>query len=179
MKPMVSPKEDWPVVQWAANHGFQQIQKAFEGIFQNLKVPGLSWFFSGPILWWSRLNALEGGTSDKVSHQVAQLIQQDSPQRERLTDGIYLPNDPKHPLARLDQTFKMVKQCSSIEKKIREAIKTKTLPKKRVNQLVDEAFEKRVITREEWEIFKKTAEARMEAIQVDAFSQKEFLARQG
>jgi acyl-CoA dehydrogenase len=171
--------EDWPVVQLATNYGFQQIQKSFEGIFENIQVPGLTWFFKGPITWWTRLNALDGEVSDKVSHQVAQLIQQDSEQRDRLTDGIYMPTDPSEALAKLDQTFKMVKKAEGIERKIRKAVKAKTLPKGRVPQLLDQALEKQVITQEEYNTIKKAEEMRNDAIQVDSFTQERYLARKG
>lgn len=172
-------KEDWPLVEYAANYGFTQIQNAFEGIFENLKVPGLSWFFSGPIAWWSRFNSLTGQSSDKVTHEVAQLIQQDSEQRDRLTDGIYLSKDPKDGLARLDQTFKMVKKSEAIEKKIRKAVRAKTLPKKRTIDLLNLALEKSVITQEEFQTLKKTEEMRSDAVQVDSFTQEQYIHRRG
>ena len=170
-------KEDWPVVQLAANHGFREIQIAFEGIFQNLTVPGLTWLFKGPINWWTRFNALSGPTSDILSHKVAQLIQQDSEQRERLTEGIYMSDDPEDPLTRLDQTFKYVKKAQDIEKKIRKAVKDKTLPKKRVRFLFDMALEKSVITQEEFDVLKKSQEMRNDAIQVDSFTQDQYIKR--
>ncbi len=169
------PKEDWPIVQYAANMGFQEIQKAFQGIFENIKVPGLSWFFNGPLAWWTRFNSLDGEVSDKLSHQVSKLIQEDSPQRDRLTEGIYLSDDPNDPLARLDQAFKMVKKAEAVERKIRQAVKTKTLPKKRAAQLLDLALEKNVITQDEYQIIKKAEEMRNDAIQVDSFSQEDYV----
>ena len=172
-------KEDWPVVEFAANYGFGQIQKAFEGIFENLKVPGLSWFFSGPVAWWARFNSLDGEVSDKTSHEVAQLIQQDSEQRDRLTQGIYLSDNPEDALTRLDQTFKMVKKAEGVERKIRKAVKDKTLPKKRVSQLLDLALEKSVITKEEFDSIKKAEDMRNDAIQVDSFTQADYIARKG
>lgn len=171
--------EDWPLVEYSANHGFQQIQKAFEGIFENLKVPGLSWFFAGPVTWYTRLNALTGETKDKLSHKVAKLIQQDTEQRDRLTDGIFMSKDPEDALRKLDDTFKMVKKAEGIERKIKKAVKAKTLPKKRVNMLVDEALEKNVITQEEFNTLKKSIEMRNDAIQVDSFTQERYLARKG
>ena len=78
-------KEDWPVIQYVASHAFGEIQKAFEGIFENLKVPGLSWFFRGPVNWWMRLNSLDTPLSDSLSHKLAHLIQQDGEQRDRLS----------------------------------------------------------------------------------------------
>ncbi len=172
-------KEDLPVVQFAVDYGFQEIQRSFEGIFENLPVPGLGWLFRGPITWWTRFNALTGDTSDKVSHQVAKLIQQDSEQRDRLTQGIFMSKNPKDALTRLDNTFKMVKKAESIEKKIRNAVKAKTLPKQRVAKLIELALEKKVITQEEYETLSKAQEMRNDAIQVDSFTQEQYLARRG
>ncbi len=172
-------KEDWPLIEYTANHGFQQIQKAFEGIFENIQVPGLSWFFNGPVAWWARFNSLDGAISDKVSHQVAHLIQQDTEQRDRLTTGIYLPDDPTNPLTRLDQTFKMVKSAEAVERKIKQAVRAKTLPRKRVAQLFDEALAQKVISQEEYDMVKKAQEMRNDAIQVDSFTQEEYVNREG
>lgn len=172
-------KEDWPIVQYTANMGFQEIQKGFEGIFENIKVPGLSWLFNGPFAWWTRFNSLDGEVSDKLSHELAHLIQQDTEQRDRLTQGIYLSDDPEEPLTRLDNAFKMVKKAETIERKIRKAVKDKTLPKKRASFLLDEALQKNVITQEEFDTIKKAEEMRNDAIQVDSFTQEEYLNRKG
>ncbi len=58
-------------------------------------------------------------------------------------------------------------------------MKAKTLPKKRVAQLIDLALEKSVITKEEFETLKKAQEMRDDSIQVDSFTQEQYLARKG
>ena len=169
-------KEDWPVIQYVSNHAFGEIQKAFEGIFENLKIPGLSWFLRGPVNWWMRLNSLDSPLSDSLSHKLAHLIQQDSEQRDRLTKGIYISDDPCDGLNRLDQTFKVVKKAEAVERKIRKARRSRILPKKRVMHIMDMALEKSVITKEEYELIKKAEEMRNDAIQVDSFTQEDYLA---
>ncbi|MCJ8276463.1 MAG: DUF1974 domain-containing protein, partial [Bdellovibrionales bacterium] len=149
------------------------------GIFQNLPVPGLTWFMKGPVFWWTRFNAVGSGVDDKNSHKVAKLIQEDTEQRDRLTEGVYIGESINDPAFRLDQAFKMVKKAEGIEKKIKKAVRAKTLPKKRVNQLIDEALEKNVITKEEYETLSKATEMRNDAIQVDDFSQEQYLGRKG
>ena len=172
-------KEDWPVVEYAAKHGLSEIQKAFDGIFQNLPIPFLSWFIKGPIRWWSRFNSLGDGGSDDLSHKVAKLIQQDTEQRDRLTEGIFMSKEESDPLRILDDSFKMVKKSEAIEKKIKKAVRAKVLPKKRVNQLLDLALEKKVISSEEFADIKKAEEMRYNAVQVDDFSQEEYVNRKG
>ena len=174
-----STKEDWPIVQYTSYYAFDQIQKAFEGIFQNLKIPGFSWFFRGPVTWWTRMNALIGPVPDSLSHKLAHLIQQDTEQRDRLTKGIYLPDDPNDAVARLDQTFKMVKKAETVERKIRKAIRSKVLPKKRVFKVMDLALEKGLITKQEYDVLEKAEKMRNDSIQVDSFTQERYMARKG
>ena len=123
-------KEDYPVVHYATSMAFNEIQKAFDGIFQNLKVPGLTWFFKYPVRWWSRLNTLDSQISDKVSHKVAHLIQEDTEQRDRLTDGIYLGDSPEDPAKKLDLAFKMVKKAEAVERKIKKRSRRRSFLKR-------------------------------------------------
>lgn len=172
-------KEDEPIIRYALDHAFGEMQKAFDGLLQNLGVPGLNWFFSGPLRWWGQFNSFTGQVSDKVTHQISKLIQIDGEQRNRLTEGIYLPKDPNQAAAKLENAFKLVKQSEGIESKIRKAIKNKTLPKKQIPQLLDLAVEKSVITKDEFSVVKRAVEARLDAIQVDDFTQDQYLKRNG
>lgn len=172
-------KEDLPIVQHALDMALLEIQRGFEGLFANLEVPGLTWFFRGPLSWWARLNAFKSSVLDDRSHLVAQMIQEDSEQRERMTSGIYFPKNQNEGLAILDTAFKAVKQAEQIEKKVRQAVRDKQLPKIKSDKIYDEALSKNVITRAEYDQLKKAAELRWNAIQVDDFSQKEYLERRG
>ena len=172
-------KEDLPVLQYVMNRAFNEMQFAIVGILENLQIPGLTWFFRGPLAWWARMNTFDSQISDKISHKVAKLIQQDTEQRDRLTEGIYLHPHPEDGARRIDNAFKMVKKAEDVERKIKKAIRAKTLPKKRIRFLVDEALEKNVITKDEYEALSQAVEMRLDAIQVDDFSQAEYLARKG
>ncbi|HYR27323.1 MAG TPA: acyl-CoA dehydrogenase, partial [Thermoanaerobaculia bacterium] len=81
-------KEDLPFVHFSMNHALNEIQRAFDGIFGNLPVPGLTWLFAGPLRMWSNLNALAGEANDRHTHKIATLILSDSEQRLRHTEGI-------------------------------------------------------------------------------------------
>jgi acyl-CoA dehydrogenase len=172
-------KEDLPIVKYSLELALIEIQKGFEGIFANLEVPGLTWFFRGPMSWWVRMNAFTSGISDDLSHKVAQMIQEDGPQRDRLTDGIYLPTNEKEGVAIVDNAFKAVKQAEKVEKKVRQAVRDRVLPKIKSDKIYDEALVKKVITQSEYDQLKKAADMRWNAIQVDDFSQKEYLDRRG
>lgn len=170
-------KEDLPYVHYAMNYSLFEIQKAFDGIFRNIKVPGLSWFFNGPLSWWSNFNAIAGEDNDSHSHKIAQLIMTDSEQRDRVSAcTIFMPKDPnKEHLARLDHAFRLVKKSEAIEKKIRLAVRERRLEKAKGLKLIENAFAKGVITAEEKTLIADAEKWRLDAIQVDDFAQEEFL----
>jgi acyl-CoA dehydrogenase len=172
-------KEDLPFVHFCLNHGLYEIQKAFDGIFKNLEVPGLSWFFAGPLRWWSNLNALAGESSDKHTHKIASLMLMDTEQRTRLTEGAYVPTSTTDQLGRLEAAFKVVKRADEAEKKVRKAIKDKRIPKAKGAAAYKAAFDAQVITRDELEDLQRADDVRWDAVQVDDFTQEEFVSHTG
>jgi acyl-CoA dehydrogenase len=169
-------KEDLPFVHFSMNHALYEIQKAFDGIFGNLPVPGLTWLFAGPLRMWSNLNALAGEANDKHTHKIASLILEDSPQRLRHTEGIYIPSNDVEHFGLLEEAFRVVKQAEGIDRKVRAAVKAKTLPKAKGRTLYDSALEKGIITSGEHAVLLRSEELRNAAIQVDDFSQEEYVS---
>lgn len=169
-------KEDLPFVHFTMTHALYEIQKAFDGIFGNLPVPGLTWLFAGPLRMWSNLNALAGEVNDKHTHKIASLILSDSEQRLRHTEGIYVPDNDVEQLGLLEEAFRVVKRAEGIDRKVRAAVKAKTLEKAKGRALYDAALEKNVIAADEHAILLRAEELRTAAVQVDDFSQEEYLA---
>ncbi len=170
-------KEDLPFVHFAMGHALYEIQRAFDGIFTNLEVPLLSWLIRGPIRIWSNFNPLGGEQIDKHTHKIATLILTDGEQRDRLTSGVYMSKDPEDALNRLERTFKTVKLAEGIEKKVRNAVKSNAIPKAKGAALVKSALDAKVITQEEFNTLTQAEKMRYEAIQVDDFSQEEYVGQ--
>lgn len=168
-------REDLPFVHFAMNHALYEIQKAFDGIFANLPVPGLGWLFRGPLRMWSNLNALAGEANDQHTHKIASLILTDSEQRLRHTDGIYVPKNAVEQLGLLEETFRVVKRAEAADRKVRAAVKARTLPKLKGAAAYQAALEKNVIAAAEAKDLALAEELRGKAIQVDDFSQEEYL----
>lgn len=170
-----SKKEDLPLVHYTLSYAFARMQEAFDGIFKNMPVPGLSWLFAGPIRWWSHLNSLGDEAADDISHRIATLIQTEGKQRDRLTEGIFM----SPAMQRLETAFKVIKASEVAEQKIYKAVKEKKLPKKKIALLVEEAFKLGIINEVEVGNLKKSQELRTDAITVDDFSQAEYVSKQG
>ncbi len=168
-------KEDLPFVHYAMNHAFYEMQKAFDGIFANLSVPGLGWFFKHVVRKWSNLNALAGENNDQHVHKIASMILADTEQRIRHTEGVFVPSNTTEQLGMLEHTFKIVKKAEAIEKKMRKAVKDKAIPKARGKALAESALAKGIITKEDVALLAQADVLRTEAIQVDSFSQEEYV----
>ena len=167
-------KEHEPYMRWAMEECMRRIQTAFDGLFENLEVPGLTWFFRYVAAPWSRFNTLGEGASDELGGEIAAGIQTDGGAREWLTDGVYRPDRDDHPLAQMERAFRLSREEYHIGQKVKAAIKRGDLPKKRLDAVVDEAVEKGVITEEERETARRADEAREEYVKVDAFDLDEY-----
>jgi acyl-CoA dehydrogenase len=103
------------------------------------------------------------------------MILADSEQRIRHTEGVFVPKNNIEQLGKLEETFKIVKRAEAIEKRMRQAVKAKTIPKAKGKVLSDSALAKGVITKEEYTDVIRADELRNEAIQVDSFTQDEYV----
>jgi len=169
-------KGDLPFLHWSMQYALAQIQGGFSGLFENLEIPGLGWLFRGPIALWSRINPVGKLPSDKLSGQIARAIQIPGPQRNMLTEGIYLPSDTDEALGKLESAFLLSYEAEAVVRKIKDAIQGRKLPRNRPEQLVAEALEVGIISKKEAELMRETEKARNDAIQVDSFTLEEYMS---
>ena len=168
------PKEEWILVEWGLNYSFYQIQKAIEGILANFNVPVLGFFMKTFLYFFLRLNSLGTAPSDKLSKKIAKKFLDDESFRERLTEDLYIPKNPEHQFQKLKKAYTSIKESEQTIRKIKQSIKDKKLPKKRVRFLIDMALEKNIISEKEHSNLKKSEKDRWDAIQVDSFSEEEY-----
>ena len=168
-------REDRAFFDWSMEYAFDEMQKGFDGLFANMKVPGGTWAFRGPLALWSRINRLSGGPSDRLGHQVARALQTPGPVRDGILPGLYVPNDPEHPLGRMEHALVVCTDAEAIVGKLKDAIRRRELPKAHPAALVAQAVEKGIITEAEAEQLQHAEAVRNDAIQVDAFTLDEYM----
>ncbi len=171
------PEEQEPFLHWSMQYAFAQMQEAFDGLFENLRVPGLTWFLRGVVAPWSRLNTIGEMPSDELGGTLAQAIQEKDGAREWLTKDLYVPDDTDQPLGELEYAFRLDRDAYQVGQKIKDAVRDGALPKKRPDQLLDEAVEEGVITENERDLVLRADEARERYIQVDEFDVDEYRQR--
>jgi acyl-CoA dehydrogenase len=167
-------KEDRALLEWSMQHTFFTIQQAFDGIFAELEVPGLTWLFRGPVSVWSRFNSLSGAPTDENGHRVAKILQTPGEQRDRLTDGIYLPEDRDEAMEKYERTFRLVYESDEIGRRLRAAMKKGTIKQNKIDVMVKDAIAAGVLTEREAVILREAEIAREDAIQVDEFTLEEY-----
>ncbi|MGZ3743542.1 MAG: acyl-CoA dehydrogenase [Pseudobdellovibrionaceae bacterium] len=172
-------EEDLPFAHYNLKLCMAEIQKGFDGIFDNLKIPGLRWFVKGWIGSWSRINSIGSQASDGWSHAIATAMLQEGSVRDRLTQGIFLPTKEGEQLHRLENAFTITLRAEAAEKKIKKAIRDGLLPKKKVALLLDDARSKNVISEEEYKLIQQSDAVRYDAILVDDFSEEQYHATHG
>jgi acyl-CoA dehydrogenase len=168
------PKEQEPFMHWAMQHALARIQEGFDGLFENLRVPGLTWLLRMVVAPWSRLNVIGADPDDALGGRIASAIQEKDGAREWLTKGIYVPEALDEPVGEMEHAFRLSREAYHVGQKIKDAVREGRLPKKRPAQLLDEALEAGVITDEEVETVRRAEAARERYIQVDDFTLEEY-----
>jgi acyl-CoA dehydrogenase len=163
--------EDLIFVQWAMDYSFAQMQQALEGILVNLPIPRI---VRSVLLSIVRVNPLGTLPIDKLGSRVAQVLQTTGEERDHLTAGIYLPKHPDEALGRLEQALKLCEQAEAIMSKVKQAIRAGQLPQGRGETLIETALKTEVITKAEADLIRLAESARLDAIQVDAFTIQEY-----
>jgi len=169
-------REDHVLYRWSMDYAFAEMQKAFDGLYRNFDVPSLGWVFRGPLAFWSRMNPIGTGPRDADGQRIARIMQTPGELRDRLTSGLYLPKDPEEAMGRLEQAFLACVAAEEVLAKIKQAIRSKKLPRQKPMTLLQEALAAGVISSEEIEVVNRAEELRDDAIQVDSFSDEEYRA---
>lgn len=181
--------EDAAYAKYMLKMGLYEIQNAFDGIFDNMfgvKQKSLvgrlvfgtfHLFFKSFLGAWSRINSMGSQASDHLQHVICQSVMTGGEVRDRLTDGIYLPKETTQQLGRLENAMKLVHESAIIEKKISKARRAGQLPRLKGAALSEKAKEAGVITAAEFDLMTKAAAARWDAIQVDDFTEAQYLNR--
>ena len=149
---------DLPALRWVMANGIRTMEQRFAEVLANLPNRLVAWLLKFVV---QPLGARTLGPSDKVVQQCAQMILSPSPERDRLTSGLYHAGaNDDGPLARLERAFLLVTANEPIEKKMRAA------------HIRDwqEAASRGIITAADVEAIKTAHEAVAKVIEVDDFA---------
>jgi acyl-CoA dehydrogenase len=164
-------KDDLPLLHWTCQESIYRAQQALADILTKLPYPPVACLLHGLIFPFGKPNK---PAKDALVHQIAALLTNDTPVRDRLTQGIYINNKPDDATGRIEVAFKAVLAATPVEAKIKLAQKQKQLTKGELSGLVSDALTKNIITKDEAKLLATAERARLQAISVDDFGAGEL-----
>ncbi len=164
------PKEDLAFINWVSQHCMYKAQNALHGLLQNLP--------NRPVAWLARLIIFPMGRhfsppNDKLGHKVASILITPSESRDRLTSGIYIPDNDSDTLGKLEKGFDKVIIADHAEKKLYRGLKGYKPDYNGLEDLIKQGLERNIITEDDARLIREADEARTDIIQVDDFA-KDF-----
>ncbi|MEN8128642.1 MAG: acyl-CoA dehydrogenase [Pseudomonadota bacterium] len=168
------PDADLPLVEWVAKYCLYNVQNALDEIMRNF--PSL---VVGQIL---RAIVFPLGhklryPNDALGHRVASILMQPSAARDRLTEGIFITDNPDDVTGRVEYAMHQVIVAEAAEQKLRKA-GLQAPAFEEIGPWLDEAVARRVINAEEAAQVREARRATRAAIMVDDFTPSSQAARQ-
>lgn len=160
------PKDDEPLMRYAAELALFDAQTAIDGVLKNLPFRLLAWKLRMLILPTGRRMA---PPSDKLGSKVAAAMMRGDETLARLTKGIYVPQDESDPVGVLKPAHSAVIATEKLEKKLRNMARKGEFAAVSPATQLQEALDKGVLTQEEFEQITRARKLKRDVIMVDDF----------
>ncbi len=146
-------KEDEVFLRVALEDGFNKIDHAFLGIYQNLASGFLAYPFT-LLSYFSRLNPMGSVIKDRDLHEIAKLLGTDAPTRERICNNVYIGGEKEKMYQLIEAALALNDAKETINKEKVEGIKA--------------------LSKEEATQFKRVRTLQRKMIAVDSFTKEEY-----
>ncbi len=167
------PDEDLPLLDWAMQDALYNIQQAFDGVMRNFPNPLARWLLRALIF---PLGKSIAPPSDQIGHEIAALLMQPGGARDRLTAGMYIPDDEQDAVGALEAALASTLLCEPLLAKLDEARKAGKLKARDELLRIAEARELGIIAAEQALQLERDYALRRKVIMVDDFAAEELSA---
>jgi len=163
---------DAPLMHWAIWDAMYKAQNAIEGVLANFPNPLLGTLMRRVVFPLGRPYVVP---SDELGHDVARLLIEPSPTRDRLTAGMFI-GDPDQPVGLLERALAAAIAAEPIERKLKDAVRFGGLdgrlaPGEGDAELAARAVARGVITESEAAALATQRELAARVVRVDDFAQ--------
>ncbi|GGD52027.1 acyl-CoA dehydrogenase FadE [Lacimicrobium alkaliphilum] len=165
-------KADLPMVHWAMQDSLYNAQLAMEELLDNFPSNALGKALKLIVMPFGKSFTRP---SDKLDHQIANILQTPCESRDRLGQGQYLSREESNPFGRLEQALDDVLASEPLYDKVCKAANER-FPFVQLDKIADKGLELGVLTEQEAELLRRTETQRLETINVDDFDSEELMA---
>ena len=167
------PAEDLPLLDWAMQDALYNIQLAFAGVIQNFPNPVVRSLLRALIF---PLGKCMAPPSDHLGHKVATLLMRPGAARDRLTAGIYVPDDEMDAVGALEAALASTLECEPLQANLEEARKAGKLQAREELLRIAEARDQGLISAEQALQLERDYALRRKVIMVDDFAPEQLRA---
>lgn len=163
-------------MRWSCETALYNIQEALYGTLANMPSQLLGKLLRLVIFPLGRSYA---PPTDRLSSKVVDELMDNDIVRDELTKHIYYPDEEGDALNRMDMGRLRLREAGPARKKIKDAIRSRKLPRRRELCVLQDAVDSGILTEKERELVREALELQHDLIQVDSFDSEEYLARCG
>ena len=160
------PRADLPLVKWALEDGLNRMQDAFYGVFENFPSRITGWMLRMAVF---PLGKSFKAPTDYLGHQIAKLLLEASPTRDRLTANVFVLRHQDDPVGRLELAMQSAPAGEATEAKIRSAMRAGVIAGLTEQARIATAVEKGIISTVEAVQFQQFSALRRGCVMVDDF----------
>lgn len=166
-----SQNHDIVLLQWACQYSIHRTQQSLLAVFWMLptRIPAM--------LLRAVLFPFAKPYSPPQEHlisKLAQLLLNDNPGRDSLTEGIFINDNKEDATGRIEAAFKAVLLAAPVEAKLHKAQKQGDLPKGSISKLLKQAIQANIISQQDAELIEHAETMSFNAIKVDEFTQQQL-----
>ena len=162
------PEADLPLLHWACEHSLQRMHRALHALWRNLPGPALGRILR-VLTFPTGSGVSRDGPDDRLSDSVAGILLHPSRTRDRLTDGIFVSQDPHLRRGLLEAALRQTARVAPVESTLRAARRAGILSTRDTLALARVALAQGLIEREDYRELLAMHALRRRVIAVDAF----------
>lgn len=162
---------DQPLVAWALHHHFYEIEQALKILSYNFPNKAVGFMLRRTIF---PLGTHELPPGDRLGHKVASLMLSPNETRDRLCDGIDKQVSENNLVAKMNQVLAKVIDTEPLERRILKAEKSGEIDAIEPTEQLNQALERDIINKSEFNTLTKVRAQVAEVIAVDDFPHDAF-----
>ena len=159
---------DLPLLHYACRQTIYRAQQSLLAVFWNIPFRPLAYLLRAAVFPGRKPYR---PADDHLIHQVASLLLEPSATRDRLTEGVFITDEPSDATGRIEYALETVSAAEPAERKIRDAARKGVLKINGQMPDLDAAVSAGVLDANEADQLREAWRASLDAIQVDEFPQ--------